>query len=157
MHISSQGSRPSLCRLHNVEVWGASGTKKTRFGAWKVESLVLAEFKLRRNAPSAHTLRWRSVRRVRVARRAELVLVEDAEHLLRGATGIDLAVGRARLASDAVVVLAHILLEPLDDVLAERVGAAADLDGALGFGAPRHGAVDELLVAVRLHGRAIAV
>ena len=52
---------------HNVEVLGASGTKKSRFGAWKVKSLVLAEFKLRRNAPSAHTLRWRSVRRVRVA------------------------------------------------------------------------------------------
>ena len=66
-HIDSQGSRPSLCGVHNVEVLGASGTKKSRFGAWKVKSLVLAEFKLRRNAPSTHTLRWRSVRRVRVA------------------------------------------------------------------------------------------
>ena len=66
-HINSQGSRPSLCGVHNVEVLGASGTKKSRFGAWKVKSLVLAEFKLRRNAPSTHTLRWRSVRRVRVA------------------------------------------------------------------------------------------
>ena len=67
VHINSQGSRPSLCGVHNVEVLGALGTKKTRFGAWKVKSLVLAEFKLRPNAPSAHTLRWRSVRRVRVA------------------------------------------------------------------------------------------
>ena len=67
VHINSQGSRPSLCGVHNVEVLGASGTKKSRFGAWKVKSLVLAEFKLRRNAPSTHTLRWRSVRRVRVA------------------------------------------------------------------------------------------
>ena len=47
VHINSQGSRPSLCGLHNVEVLGASGTKKTRFGAWKVKSLVLAQFKLR--------------------------------------------------------------------------------------------------------------
>ena len=67
VHINSQGSRPSLCGLHNVAFLGASGTKKSRFGAWKVKSLVLAEFKLRRNAPSTHTLRWRSVRRVRVA------------------------------------------------------------------------------------------
>lgn len=27
VHISSQGSRPSLYRLHNVAVLGASGTK----------------------------------------------------------------------------------------------------------------------------------
>ena len=78
VHINSQGSRPSLCGVHNVEVLGASGTKKSRFGAWKVKSLVLAEFKLRRNAPSTHTLRWRSVRRVRGVRprlRAVRVLV----------------------------------------------------------------------------------
>ena len=47
VHINSQGSRPSLCGVHNVEVLGASGTKKSRFGAWKVKSLVLAQFKLR--------------------------------------------------------------------------------------------------------------
>ena len=29
LHINSQGSRPSLCGVHNVEVLGASGTKKS--------------------------------------------------------------------------------------------------------------------------------
>ena len=52
VHINSQGSRPSLCGLHNVEVLGASGTKKSRFGAWKVKSLVLAQFKLRPSPPA---------------------------------------------------------------------------------------------------------
>ena len=51
VHINSQGSRPSLCGVHNVEVLGASGTKKSRFGAWKVKSLVLAQFKLRPSPP----------------------------------------------------------------------------------------------------------
>ena len=50
-HINSQGSRPSLCGLHNVAFLGASGTKKSRFGAWKVKSLVLAQFKLRPSPP----------------------------------------------------------------------------------------------------------
>ena len=37
VHITSQRPRPSLCREHTAGVLGALGTKKTRFGAWKVE------------------------------------------------------------------------------------------------------------------------
>ena len=51
VHLRSQGSRPSLCRVHTVGVLGALGTKKTRFGAWKVELTVQAQFKLRPSPP----------------------------------------------------------------------------------------------------------
>ena len=49
----------------------------------------------------------------------ELVELEDAEHLLHDMGGIDLAVARARIDLDAVEVLAHVLLEPLDHLRAQ--------------------------------------
>ena len=80
----------------------------------------------------------------------DLVGIEDAEHLLHDVRGIDLAVARARLDLDAVEVLAHLRLEPLDHPLAEQVVAAADFDNLRTFDALRRGALDELLVLVDL-------
>ena len=45
---------------------------------------------------------------------------------------------------DAVEVLAHVVLGPLDHLRAERVRAAADLDNVLTFDALRRGVLGEL-------------
>ena len=77
-------------------------------------------------------------------------VVEDAEHVLHDVRGIDFAVLRGRGRRAPVEELAHVVLEPLDNVLAERVLAAADLDDLLAFDALQTFTADELLLRVDL-------